>query len=990
MAVVSSTTMKAPEMLVFGRALLLGALLFEVFCIAWLVGTPFGQWLVVNDGIGVVIVICTLAVFIGGAYARKRGVFDHVKRVYASHRWDLLALAGLGASMVWLLKPQLQTLHAAVSRADKFFAPALLAVLLAMLAAPMWRELLRRKRPDATQMYFLDDAEIDGVEQDLLGVAKRASEFADTVLTSGARSGLVFGIDAPWGVGKTSFLNLAKKRWREVADDEVIVFTFEPLRYASEPDLAERFIKDLCAAIRQKVFAPEFLPAASRYARMLKGKTDLSMLGIKFSFEPSSETIDELLEDIDDLLKQIGRRLIVIVDDLDRLDNKLVNNVLFTVRRTFRLTQASYILCYDTEALVASAAGKDDGARAREFLEKFITAQLSLFVDMKSIRDYLDSEWNTKAASSDTVTATERRNIGAIAQTVRELLASKDAHFYGRLLGDMRKVKRFVNAALLMDLGKVDLEEADFDRNDLVHLMLLHLRYPELFRRIYAEETDGRSGSFGARLGDSSKQSTKYVNGAGLSGIPDDVEVDHPDQFLLRQLFDVEPWVAKALASNDETPWRTRACFNGGHRNLERHLELIVRLKVPVPTDSYRLYKNLLQEVMEGRLKVADVLRRPDFSLALSESPQETFWAQVGNHANSLSRAAADDAINILVEWLPKYSSLHFSAFSMRHRAVDSLLLLLDRAGFGELPGNGRVRNMADLPELAVRLLGSDLTPSFPSLVRQLVAPDRGALGWRDLMLLRLNCWPGRSASASNVWKALARSENAGSQVTDDLRVIPINAMRRLSQKVFEQFRQDYIDRERNFFLEVDRVSDEEILGEGGRSIAGEVDDLEAELQSSRSGLKNFVIYQLAHKNSEERGDGPECGFFDEAGSQDAGGIQRAMTRYLLEFCFDPGRGVAHARAFADFCLRSFRDAPSDFQRVEDPEATQKAVTNLLGREAMAAFWRTSGDRIKQLLNSAKGTVYCYGNFKMTYDEGLPRVFRALDQMVELMPLPGK
>ncbi|MEX8195429.1 P-loop NTPase fold protein [Comamonas guangdongensis] len=171
------------------------------------------------------------------------------------------------------------------------------------------------------------------------------------------------------GGGKTSFINLAERYWERAAD-KVIVCRFEPLRYASEPDLADRLIRDLSAAIQNKVFAPEFRPAASRYSRLIKGKADVSFLGFKLSLEPSQETVDELLDDIDEVLRRIGRRVIVVVDDLDRLDAKTVNNVLFATRRTFKLSQATYVLCYDTEVL---AGGKEDGSRARAFLEKFVT-----------------------------------------------------------------------------------------------------------------------------------------------------------------------------------------------------------------------------------------------------------------------------------------------------------------------------------------------------------------------------------------------------------------------------------------------------------------------------------------------------------------------------------------------------------------------------------------------------------------------------------------
>ena len=214
------------------------------------------------------------------------------------------------------------------------WAPTILVALVLALISPLCRTYLSLKKKSAPQFYFLGDDEIETEEEDILQNKGLAKDFAETVLASEAHAGLVFGIDGPWGTGKTSFINLAERHWKAVGDS-VIVFRFEPLRYAAEPDLSERFLRDLTATIQRQVYAPEFRPAASRYSRMVKG---ISLFGFRLSIEPLSETIDELLEDIDSVLKSIRRRVIVVIDDLDRLDAKTVNNVLFAIRRTFKLS----------------------------------------------------------------------------------------------------------------------------------------------------------------------------------------------------------------------------------------------------------------------------------------------------------------------------------------------------------------------------------------------------------------------------------------------------------------------------------------------------------------------------------------------------------------------------------------------------------------------------------------------------------------------------
>ena len=460
------------------------------------------------------------------------------------------------------------------------WAPTILVALVLALMSPLCRTYLSRKKKSASQFCFLGDDEIEIEEEDILQNKGLAKDFAETVLASEAHAGLVFGIDGPWGTGKTSFINLAERHWKAVGDS-VIVFRFEPLRYAAEPDLSERFLRDLTATIQRQVYAPEFRPAASRYSRMVKG---ISLFGFRLSIEPLSETIDELLEDVDSVLKSIRKRIIVVIDDLDRLDAKMVNNVLFAIRRTFKLSQATYILCYDTENLVT---GKDDGNNAREFLEKFIMVKLSLFVDSSTLQNFLLKNWKNNNHPFPAIPSETMLKLESVLTTLAEILKADEATHYLPLIGDIRKLKRFVNAALMMQIEKTDFAKTDFNRLDLVNLMLLHLNYPGLFRRIYAGETEGRKGVFSAKRS-VDQGNVKFSNDEGFEKVVSENN-DSTSEFLLRQLFDVKVLGVETVDLENEALLSSRACFNGKqYRNLEKYLKLIVRFVTPEPQETFK------------------------------------------------------------------------------------------------------------------------------------------------------------------------------------------------------------------------------------------------------------------------------------------------------------------------------------------------------------------------------------------------------------------
>ncbi|MNX88051.1 hypothetical protein D3C86_1200080 [compost metagenome] len=426
------------------------------------------------------------------------------------------------------------------------------------------------------------------------------------------------------------------------------------------------------------------------------------------------------------------------------------------------------------------------------------------------------------------------------------------------------------------------------------------------------------------------------------------------------------------FSTSDEGVWRTRACFNFESRNLENYLQLIVRFKVPEVTTTFKLYKDLLDEVMVGKVTVAEVLESSEFAIRANEDFHDQFWRILVNNAYQLDRNSAEDAITTLVAWLPRYSMLGQGDRSLRQRSVYTLVLLLDRAGFGE-PSRGRIRSSNDVVEIANRILGGGQLS--PALIQQLVEPGRGPLGWEDLMTFRLTCCADRLGQIHNIYTALIRYEEPSARAEGDVSVIALNSMRRFSQQVFQEFKQRYINAKINFFVQVDETSDAEILGEFEEAASGDID-----LKAARSGIKSFVIYQLVNQRRSD-GTGIGCGVYDEVGTHGGGGIHRAMCEYLFGFCFNPTFGLAHARAFGDYCLRAFRDEVVGGLVELDVPVVEKILTKLLGRENMKAFWASSGEQIKAILVGENNAVISY-NYRAAYAERLPLVFTALDRLL--------
>ncbi len=965
--------MKMPELMVFFRTFAVGFLAAEVWRVASYLGNNFSPELInVNFWIQIsaILIITALCVY----YALNRGAISDSARIIRSCRVDLLLAVIVGVWANSLVAPNLKKIHDIIQGADPYWAPAILAILCTMLLSPIVQNLRARSRKDRPQLYFLSDDEIQQNKEDALDCGSQAESFARTVMASNAHPGLVFGIDGPWGVGKTSFINLAARHW-EKKPKEIIVCRFEPLRFASEPDLTDRLIKELSATIQREAYAPEFRPAANRYSRLIKGKADISFLGFKFAVEPSQETLDELLDDIDDVLRRIGKRVVIVIDDLDRLDAKTANSVLFATRRTFRLSQATFILCYDTEIL---AGIQEETSRAREFLEKFVTVKLSLFVDTSSIRNFLTRDWHNEEQKLTSVPSDTMVRLGEVLSELADIIDGDKAASYLPFVGNLRKVKRFVNALLILQMERSDLSRTDFNKVDLINLILLHLFYPGTFRLIYAEETEGRSGRFSLKR---NTGADNFINSPAFSG---HLEMEPAQAFLLRQLFDAETLELPARADIEPSVRASRACFNHeGSRNLENYLKLIVRFATPEPQDTFALYQKAVEEVMKGK-KISIILSSENFDLVVHERAHDQFWRLLVNSSSSFNQVAAEDAINTLVEYLPRYASIGRFDGSLRHRSIYSLLRLLDRAGWGRTDSKRLENSNENVVEIARRIFGTEEYKN-KGLLDRFAGAERGALGWNDLMLFRLQCSADRQGQLYNLQKALIVFDHPKAATSGMVSGLAIMGMRRISQVVFAKFKADYIDRKVNFYSAVDAIPVEN-FDTMGLLIAHKDDPntknaVLSSICASRSGVKGFVIYQLSN-SKEANGSGVGCGYYDESGVEDSHEISKLMDRYIFGFCFNPNIDENNAHHFLNHCLSHLTNSYFEGIPGDGFVASKDGLIGHFDIESIARYWREHGAFVRAKAEEIPNREVVMSNYIATYAEDLDGVFKVLDEIV--------
>lgn len=385
------------------------------------------------------------------------------------------------------------------------------------------------------------DEPIATSKEDRFGRENFANAVAEALVTVPNHKSITVGLYGTWGSGKTSIINLATGHLAQKHGENVVVIKFNPWIFSSTESLHMAFFGVLASQLRNKLQKGErnIATALQKYGELTGSVGNVAGLffppaGIIAKALPffakaiSAKEVDieATRKQVDKLLVDSGKRVIVIIDDIDRLDSDEIHQIFKLVKNIAHFSNVSYLLSFD-QVVVAEALAQRypaNPAVGGNFIDKIV--QLPLYVpsvDQSLLNKYLTEELDKIILQSKLDITEDDMSRFQIAYFNR---GAED------LFDTPRKVVRYLNTIdfSIERLGN----ETSF--TDIALIDLLRNFYPELYKRL-ADNRDlilGQ-GVHGERDGQQQAITKKVLFG---SSNPDSMEV-----VLTRELFPTLDWV---------------------------------------------------------------------------------------------------------------------------------------------------------------------------------------------------------------------------------------------------------------------------------------------------------------------------------------------------------------------------------------------------------------------------------------------------------------
>ena len=325
-------------------------------------------------------------------------------------------------------------------------------------------------------------------EEDLLEISKYVKGLGKFIRE--CQTPMSIAIQGDWGTGKTSTLNLLKKNLEADKDTNGIkcVFfnTWQYSQFNMEDSLYVSFVHNL---VKQCGGNDEILKTVAAFGKLAFFKAVDWRFGANASeildgFEKAKkdqmESVSKLQEDFAELVKKTGKRLVIFIDDLDRLNPEVAVELLEIIKLFVNVENSIFVLAIDYEVVVKGVRKKYgenlSEEKCRNFFDKIIQLPFKMPVERYNLTELV-----RKAVQEQTHMTDEGVNI--VAEFISDVMGTNPRTF-----------KRLVNAFFLINSVNEIGEEAESKTKEINDVLMfcslcIQMCLPKLYELMVTAST---------------------------------------------------------------------------------------------------------------------------------------------------------------------------------------------------------------------------------------------------------------------------------------------------------------------------------------------------------------------------------------------------------------------------------------------------------------------------------------------------------------------
>lgn len=242
---------------------------------------------------------------------------------------------------------------------------------------------------------FKTDQPISSFNEDILGRASFSKSLGKAILSYKDKNSIAIGLFGAWGSGKTSIINMAVENIESEAkgkpnNEKPIIIRFNPWNYSDQNQLVSQFFKQLSTALQRPDYSADAKKAGEKleiYAKFFEPFTIVPTVGpiakivsevlkstgnaAKAYGDNKSQDLNSIRVELNELLAQQTHKIIVIIDDIDRLNNTEIRQVFQLVKSLGDFSNTIYLLAFEKNVVIKALKEVQAGS-GEEYLEKVI------------------------------------------------------------------------------------------------------------------------------------------------------------------------------------------------------------------------------------------------------------------------------------------------------------------------------------------------------------------------------------------------------------------------------------------------------------------------------------------------------------------------------------------------------------------------------------------------------------------------------------------